>query len=175
MTFTQSFLRSNLIYKVKKKSELKGKSLKDAVIKDIVSFITVYYKECSGIIYCISKKECEELCSALNYYNLKTFFYHAGLSSKERENIQNEWSNSHTIMIATIAFGMGINKKDVRFVIHYSIPKNLDCYYQETGRAGRDGLLSECVMYYHYSDRHRIFQMTRSKEVDLVVDLCESE
>ncbi|KCZ74899.1 hypothetical protein H311_04131, partial [Anncaliia algerae PRA109] len=165
VVYSQSFLRSNLIYKVIDKSKLKGKSMKDAVIKDIVSFINVYYKECSGIIYCISKKECEELCSALIYYNLKTYFYHAGLSSKERESIQTEWSNSNSIMIATIAFGMGINKKDVRFVIHYSIPKSLDCYYQETGRAGRDGLTAECIMYYHYSDRIRIFKMTRSKEV----------
>ncbi|TBU02131.1 ATP-dependent DNA helicase [Hamiltosporidium magnivora] len=149
-TFRMSFNRKNLRYYVHKKTK--------TVDIDIVSFINTYFPDSCGIIYCTSKKECEMMSERLNTkYNLKTHFYHAGLSTKERNAVQNGWNNSeYNIIIATIAFGMGIDKKDVRFVIHYSLPKSLEGYYQETGRAGRDSLESVCVLFYNYGDKKKI-------------------
>lgn len=111
----------------------------------------------SGIIYCISRKECEKLAEILKYtYKIKCDYYHAELSYPKRKEIQEKWMRDEIqIIIATIAFGMGINKKDVRFVIHYSMPKSLEGYAQECGRAGRDQLKAECILYYAYGDRKR--------------------
>ena len=111
----------------------------------------------SGIIYCISRKDCEKLAESLkrNYY-IKCDFYHADLPYGRRQEIQAAWmKNEIQVIIATIAFGMGINKHDVRFVIHYSMPKSLEGYVQECGRAGRDQDTAECVLYYDYNDRKR--------------------
>lgn len=145
--FRMSFNRANLIYYVHKKTK--------TIDVDIVSFITTYYPNSCGIIYCTSKKECEMMSETLNEkYNLKTRFYHAGLNKNERNDVQTRWnSGDFKVIVATIAFGMGIDKKDVRFVIHYSLPKSLEGYYQETGRAGRDSLESVCVLFYSYSDK----------------------
>lgn len=146
--FRQSFNRANLKYYVIKKSK--------KTISDIVSFVHTYYPNSPGIIYCTSKKACEEMSEKLNEY-LKTTFYHAGLSKRERNNVQEMWNDGRVkIIVATIAFGMGIDKSDVRFVIHYTLPKSLEGYYQETGRAGRDGLESVCIMYYNYGDTKTI-------------------
>lgn len=149
--FKQSFNRPNLKYYVKEKRQ--------NVEIEIVSFVTSYYPDSCGIIYCTSKKECEMISEKLNK-NLKTAFYHAGLSKKERNAVQQLWNqDKFKIIVATIAFGMGIDKKDVRFVIHYSLPKSLEGYYQETGRAGRDGKESICILYYNYGDKHKINYM----------------
>lgn len=150
LKFTQSFNRPNLHYKIMKKSK--------SVELDVVSFIKTYYSGQCGIIYCFSKKDCELMASSLTTkYSLKARFYHAGMHAKDRHSVQQLWAkNQIQIIVATIAFGMGIDKPDVRFVIHYSLPKSLEGYYQETGRAGRDGMDSTCILYYTYADKAKI-------------------
>ena len=108
-----------------------------------------------GIIYCISRKDCEKLAENLKRnHGVKCDFYHADLPYSRRQDIQRDWMNNDIqVIIATIAFGMGINKRDVRFVIHYSMPKSLEGYVQECGRAGRDQKKAECILYYSYGDR----------------------
>ena len=111
----------------------------------------------SGIIYCLSRQECEDLCRELADYDVKCDFYHAKMSDKDRKQVQIRWMRNEVhIIIATIAFGLGINKKDVRFVIHTTIPKSLENYAQECGRAGRDGKEAYCILYYSYADRKRL-------------------
>ncbi|KAF7683331.1 ATP-dependent DNA helicase hus2/rqh1 [Astathelohania contejeani] len=180
LTFRMSFNRSNLRYYVHPKSK--------TMDIEIVSFINTYYPDSCGIIYSLSKKECEMISERLNEkYNLKTSFYHAGLSKTERNNIQHAWNRGDfRIIVATIAFGMGIDKKDVRFVIHYSLPKSLEGYYQETGRAGRDGLESVCLLFYNFYDKRKIeFLIDKSEgtratrqrlkeDVGQVVQYCEN-
>jgi RecQ family ATP-dependent DNA helicase len=129
-----SFNRPNLVYEIRDK-----KAFKD-INDDLVQLLRTRFKNKSGIIYCISRKDCEKLSETLRYnYKIKCDFYHAELAHSKRSEIQQAWmSNETQIIIATIAFGMGINKKDVRFVIHYSMPKSLEDYVQECGRSGRD-------------------------------------
>lgn len=178
-TFRMSFNRANLRYEVRPKTS--------TVELDIASFVQSYFPDCCGIIYCTSKMECEMISERLNKY-LKTAFYHAGLTKRERNNVQEKWNNDEfRIIVATIAFGMGIDKKDVRFVIHYCIPKSLEGYYQETGRAGRDGLESVCVLFYNYKDKKKIefminkgegerYQKQRQREdLGAVIRFCENK
>ena len=104
--------------------------------------LTNNYKNKSGIIYCYSRKNCEELTENLMQYGFSVDYYHAGLNKKSRESIQEEWLNNKIkVIVATIAFGMGIDKPDIRYVIHASIPSDIESFYQEIGRAGRDGAL----------------------------------
>ncbi|KAG0416832.1 ATP-dependent DNA helicase Q-like 4A, partial [Dictyocoela roeselum] len=153
--FRMSFNRRNLKYYVRPKG-------RDADL-DIVSFINTFYPDSLGIIYCFSKRDAESLSERLNAkFGLKSAFYHAGLSKGERARIQNSWGTTFKIITATIAFGMGIDRSDVRFVIHYSLPKSLEGYYQETGRAGRDSLESVCVLFYHYGDISLLHALSRS-------------
>lgn len=178
VVYKQSFNRENLKYFVKPKTR--------SVELDIVTFIQSHYQNECGIIYCTSKKECEMISDKLNKH-LKTAFYHAGLTKKERMSIQSMWNdNRFKIIVATIAFGMGIDKKDVRFVIHYSMPKSLEGYYQETGRAGRDGKESVCILYYHYGDKKKLdymINMTKDtaqkqrqrEELRDVIRFCENK
>ncbi|EAS35705.3 RecQ family ATP-dependent DNA helicase [Coccidioides immitis RS] len=145
--FTQSFNRPNLTYEVR----VKGNH--EDVLENIAKIIDFHYGK-TGIIYCLSRKNCEKVAKDLcTKYHVKATHYHAGMAPDDRIRVQREWQDGkHNVIVATIAFGMGIDKPDVRFVIHHTIPKSLEGYYQETGRAGRDGKRSECFLFYGYRD-----------------------
>nr|CAD7576275.1 unnamed protein product [Timema californicum] len=151
--FLSSFNRPNLKYSVLPK---KGKS----ITKDIIELIKAKFSRSSGIVYCLSRKECDNVARDMKQAGIKAGPYHAGLTDPQRSKVQGEWiTDKVKVVCATIAFGMGIDKPDVRFVIHYSLPKSIEGYYQESGRAGRDGDKADCIMYYSYMDMHRIRRM----------------
>ncbi|RRT78120.1 hypothetical protein B296_00027594 [Ensete ventricosum] len=145
IVFRQSFNRPNLWYCVIPKTK--------KCLEDIDKFIKEnHFDEC-GIIYCLSRMDCEKVAEKLQEFGHKAAFYHGTMDPLQRAYVQKQWSKDEiNIICATVAFGMGINKPDVRFVIHHSLPKSIEGYHQECGRAGRDGLRSSCVMYYNYSD-----------------------
>ncbi|KAI8384396.1 P-loop containing nucleoside triphosphate hydrolase protein [Radiomyces spectabilis] len=144
----QSFNRPNLTYEVVEIAS------KDIILRDI-AFFMMRYQNKSGIIYCATRRQCEEVAEQLRFsYGFKAKHYHAALSPEERLGIQHEWQvGAVQVIVATIAFGMGIDKGDVRFVIHFTMPASIENYYQETGRAGRDGMPAICRLYYSYADR----------------------
>lgn len=147
--FLSSFNRINLKYVVVPKTP--------NTMEDMVNFIKSRYNSSSGIIYCLSRKDCEDISSQISQKGIKAAPYHAGLSDHVRETVQKDWiTNKFKVICATIAFGMGIDKPDVRYVLHFSIPKSIEGYYQESGRAGRDGEIAHCIMYYSYRDMIRM-------------------
>lgn len=152
---SQSFNRPNLIYEVRSKGKAKD------VLNSIASTIKTFYANQSGIIYCLSRKNCESIAEKLRKeHNIMAHHYHAGMDPKEKSSVQKKWqAGRYHVIVATIAFGMGIDKPDVRYVIHHTIPKSLEGYYQETGRAGRDGMKSGCYLYYGYQDTSSLRRM----------------
>ena len=154
--FKSSFNRPNLFYEVRGKNE--------STDLDLIKFIKSKPNQ-SGIIYCLSRKKVEGLSELLNINGINSLPYHAGLEKKIREENQDKFLRDDcSIIVATIAFGMGIDKPDVRFVVHYDVPKSIEGYYQETGRAGRDGVVSHCLMFYSDEDADKLEKLLSQKK-----------
>lgn len=159
-TFISSFNRDNLFY------EIRPKIKKEQTVRQIIQVIKEEFRNESGIIYVQNRKTAEDLAQMLQVNDIKAAPYHAGLDPKTRSNTQDAFlMEDIDVICATIAFGMGIDKPDVRFVIHYDMPKSIENYYQETGRAGRDGLAGKCIAFYNYQDILRLEKFLRDKPV----------
>jgi ATP-dependent DNA helicase RecQ len=155
--FLSSFDRPNLYYEVREKTQ--------EIDKDIVKFIKKHSGK-SGIIYCLSRKQVEDLTEFLNINKIKALPYHAGLDASIRSTNQDRFlSEDVDIIVATIAFGMGIDKPDIRYVIHYNMPRSLEAYYQETGRAGRDDGGATCIAFYSHSDIQKMEMLIKTKSL----------
>ena len=157
LVLISSFDRANIKYFVQPKQ---------SVLQNIIQYLNEH-PDASGIIYCLSRKGTEEMSEKLRESGINSAYYHAGINSVERAKVQEDFLKDNIrVMVATIAFGMGIDKSNVRFVMHADLPKNIESYYQETGRAGRDGLLSEAILFYSYADviKLRRFAMIEGNE-----------
>lgn len=167
--FKNSFYRDNL------NIIIRDKDSESSCLENIETMIKGKYNGKSGIIYCFSRSNCEKVNLILNRKGIKTEFYHAGMTKKQRETIQRNWLNNDTmVIVATIAFGMGIDKPDVRFVIHFNLPSSVESYYQEIGRAGRDGKQSDCILFYSLQDlvlynRFKKSKMSNIYDIDSIL------
>lgn len=157
--FASSFNRPNLYY------EIRPKASKEDAYYQIVHFIKTKAVNKSGIIYCLNRKTTEEIAQTLQTNGIKAVAYHAGLAQTRAERQDQFLAEDVQVIVATIAFGMGIDKPDVRFVIHYNMPKSMENYYQETGRAGRDGLEGKCIGFFNYKDINKLEKFLRDKTV----------
>lgn len=154
--YMSSFNRTNLYYEIRPKQDIK---------KQLIRFVKEQ-KGRSGIVYCLSRKKVEEIAEFLKVNDINAAPYHAGLESAVRMRNQDGFLNEDIdVIVATIAFGMGIDKPDVRFVVHYDVPKSLEGYYQETGRAGRDGIDSKCLMFFSHNDINKLDKFNKDKPI----------
>lgn len=157
--FLTSFNRENLYY------EIRSKSTGGNATTEIIKYVKQHQGK-SGIVYCLSRRKVEEIAEILKVNGIKAVPYHAGLDSKTRSRHQDMFLNEDIqVVVATIAFGMGIDKPDVRFVIHYDVPKSIESYYQETGRSGRDGLEGNCILFYDFNDIVKLEKFMKDKPV----------
>uniref|UniRef100_A0A7E4ZPW9 ATP-dependent DNA helicase n=1 Tax=Panagrellus redivivus TaxID=6233 RepID=A0A7E4ZPW9_PANRE len=161
IVFKAGFNRENLYYEVRPKP-----ASNDAVLEDLLELLKGRFKGQTGIVYCFSRKECEELAGELRQNGVTAGAYHAYLEPEVRERCHERWlSGKVRVIVATVAFGMGIDKPDVRFVIHHSLSKSMETYYQESGRAGRDGQPATCILYYRFADVFRVSTMVCTEKV----------
>ncbi|CAM6096594.1 unnamed protein product [Calypogeia fissa] len=175
--FVSSINRPNLFYEIRQKQ-----TNASGAIDDIAEFIKEEYtKKESGIVYCFSRRECEQVADELCKRKVSAAHYHAYMEPEEKSRVHNRWSsNKIQVIVGTVAFGMGINKPDVRFVIHHSISKSLETYYQESGRAGRDGLPAHCLLFFRPADLSRQSSMVFSEYSGLpnlyaMAEFCKSK